>query len=213
MKPITPRQNEVLNAIANFWRQGRPPTTGELLGVLRLATESGLSDLLRPLEAKGYIHIIGGVRGRQRLIELTPQGRMQTWLGLPILGEIPAGPVSESIQECEEWIDGTEISLQTRPGDFGLWIKGDSMIGDGILWHDLVVLRPGIDWYPGQIVAAQIRDEERGIFYGTLKHCDLIDGGKTVRLSASNPAYEPLLFDAHVVSIAGVYKGLIRRVD
>ncbi len=213
MKNLTLRQLETLHAIARFWREGRPPTTGELLQVLHLATESGLSALLHSLQNKGCIQVTGGVRGRQRLIELTPRGRAQSGLGLPILGEIPAGPVSEAIQECEEWLDGAHLLLQARPGDFGLRVKGDSMTGDGILPGDRVLLRPGIEWRPGEIVAAQIRHEARGVYEGTLKHLDLLDGGQTVRLRASNPAYEPLLFDARVVSVAGVYRGLVRLIE
>jgi repressor LexA len=213
MKELTKRQHEVLQAIADFWRQGRPPTTGELLAVLDLATVSGLSDLLYPLQAKGCIQITGGVRGRQRLIELTPQGRAQVGFGLPILGEIPAGPVGEAIQECEEWLDGAHLLFKTRPDDFGLRIKGVSMIGDGIFPSDRVVLRPRIEWRPGEIVAAQIHDETRGIYKGTLKHIDVLDGGKTVRLRASNPAYEDMHFDARFVSIAGVYRGLVRFLE
>ena len=184
-----------------------------MLKALGLATESGLSDLLRQLREKDFITIAGGVRGRQRLIELTTQGRARTGFGVPILGEIPAGPLAEAIQDCDEWLDGFGPLLKARPGDFGLRVKGYSMIGDGIMPGDKVLLRPGIAWRPGEIVAAQIHGEDESSYEGTLKHIDLLNNGKTVRLRASNSEYNDMEFDARQVSIAGVFRGLVRTVD
>lgn len=210
MKGLTTRQNEVLGTIADFWRAGRAPTTGELLGALHLATESGLTDLLRPLQAKGCILVTGGVRGRQRLIELTPQGRALTGFGLPVLGAIPAGPLREAIQENAQWIENAGALLRTQPGDFLLRVEGDSMKEAGILGGDYVQLRPGIAVHSGEIVAAQICEAEGAAVEATLKFLDYVEGGKTVRLRAANPAYPDREFDASCVSVAGVFRGLIR---
>lgn len=213
MEALTRRQEQALNAVAAFWRQGRPPTTGELLEALQLGNANSLGDLLRPLAHKGFITVAGGVRGRQRLIELTPRGRAQTGFGIPVLGEIPAGPVAEAIQDCEEWLDGVQLLFKTRIGDVALRVKGDSMIGDGIFPDDRVLLRPNIEWRPDEIVAAQIHDKSTGIVSGTLKHLNVIDGGKTVRLRSSNPDYADMEFDARSVTIAGVYRGLVRVIE
>ena len=159
MKQPSKRQSEVLRAIAKSWSEGRPPTTGELLEALNLATESGLTNLLKPLTRDGYLSIRDGVRGRQRFIELTPLGWEESGLNFPkfpILGEIPAGPLQEAIQQSDEWIDGADGLLQPKSGDFLLRVKGDSMIGAGILPGDYVQLRPGITVRSGEIVAAQI---------------------------------------------------------
>ena len=43
--------------------------------------------------------------------------------------------------------------LKHRPGDFLLRIKGESMVGDGILNGDLVLLRPGVEIQQGEIAA------------------------------------------------------------
>lgn len=212
MKPLTERQLETLQAIAHFWRMGCPPTTGELKERLHLKTESGLSDLLRPLRDKGYITVAGGVRGRQRLIELTAPGRAQSGLGVPVLGEIPAGTLAQAIQSADEWLDDVGTLLELRPDDFLLRVAGDSMIGEGIRNGDYVQVRPGIKVHSGDIVAAQICDESSGDVSSTLKFLDFVEGAPTVKLRAANPDYPTREFDATCVSVAGVYRGLVRVV-
>jgi repressor LexA len=215
MKPLTQRQREALEAVAFFWKQGRPPTTGELLARLGLATESGLSDLLRPLREKGCIEVHGGVRGRQRLIELTSRGRAEVGFGVPVLGEIPAGPLREAVQEANEWVEGAGALLRVRSGDFFLRVRddGDSMTGAGILPGDLVLLRPDVEVRSGEIVAAQICEDASGRVEATLKHLDFLPDKRTVRLRAANPAYPDREFDAACVRVAGAFRGLVRSGD
>lgn len=213
MKPLTERQNEVLQAVARFWKMGRAPTTGELLRDLNLATESGLSDLLRPLRDKGFIEVAGGVRGRQRLIELTSKGRAQTGFGVPVLGEIPAGPLREAIQNSGEWLEGVGALLNWNENDFLLRVSGDSMIGAGILPGDYVQLRPDVRVRSGEIVAAQLCDQGSGSVEATLKFLDFEEGAPTVRLRAANPAYPDREVEAACVTVAGAFRGLVRVSD
>jgi len=209
MKPLTVRQEETLRAIARFWREGRAPTTGELLADLHLKTESGLSDLLSPLQEKGFLSIAGGVRGRQRLIQLTAQGRALAGLGIPVLGDIPAGPLAEAIQHADEWLEGIGQLLGWREGDFLLRVSGDSMTGAGILPGDYIHLRPEVRARSGEIVAAQV-EGGGGEIEATLKYLDFSEGGTTVFLRAANPFYPPREVPADKVSVAGVYRGLVR---
>lgn len=210
ISPLTPRQNELLQVIAKFWKGGRSPTSAELMQSLNLATLSGLDDLLRPVESKGFLHVERPGKGRQRRFELTAQGRAQTGFGLPVLGTIPAGPLREAIQETAQWIDGAGALLRIQPGDFLLRVEGDSMNGAGILPSDYVQLRPGVVVRSGEIVAAQICEDEGESVEATLKHLDYIEGEETVRLRAANPSYPDREFAARCVTVAGVFRGLIR---
>jgi len=209
-RELTGRQEEALQAIGRSWREERAPTTGELVDALRLAGESGLTALLRPLAEKGYIAVEGGVRGRQRRIELTASGRARLQFGVPVLGSIPAGPLAEAVQQTGEWFPSLASALPYRPGDFALRVQGDSMIGAGILPGDLVLLRPGIEARSGEIVAAQVHDEAAGQVEATLKYLDFVTGRATVWLRAANPEYPDREVDAAHLTIAGVFRGLIR---
>lgn len=212
-KPLTQRQIQVLEALADFWREGRSPTTSELMERLRLQTISGLDDMLGRLQSKGFVLIEQPGRGKQRRFELTGQGKALTGMGLPVLGSIPAGPLQEAIQQNDDWLEDAGSLLRHKPGDFLLRVSGDSMLLSGILPNDLVLLRPGIQPRSGEIVAAQIFDETSGAIEATLKHLDYIDGKKLVRLRAANPAYPDREFPAQRVSVAGVFRGLVREAQ
>ncbi|RYG73069.1 LexA family transcriptional regulator [bacterium] len=209
-KPLTDRQIQVLEALADFWREGRSPTTSELMQRLRLQTISGLDDMLGRLQTKGFLLIEQPGKGKQRRFELTVQGKAITGLGIPVLGSIPAGPLQEAIQQNDEWVEDAGSLLRHKPGDFLLRVSGDSMLHAGILPHDLVLLRPGVEPRNGEIVAAQITDEVSGSVEATLKHLDYLEGKKKVRLRAANPAYPDREFPARNVSVAGVFRGLVR---
>jgi repressor LexA len=206
----TKRQSELLHHIGHSIEAGRTPVVADLIARMKLSRESSLTDLLKPLERKGYITIQGGVRGRQRVIELTVRGKTAVGVGLPVLGHIPAGPLCEALQESGTVIGTMAELLLAKPGDFLLEVGGDSMIGDGILPGDLVLLRPGRDVQNGEIAAVQVNQEEQGEYFSTLKHVHYSPGRRMVRLRASNPLYEDVMVPASQVSVAGVYRGLVR---
>ena len=69
------RQRELLNLVACYAEQNRAATVRDLVRGMCLARESSLNELLLPLQRKGLVSIVGGGRGRDRLIELTQIGR------------------------------------------------------------------------------------------------------------------------------------------
>jgi SOS-response transcriptional repressor LexA len=89
----------LLQLIARCWEEGHAPVVSELARRLGLAGQSSVTPTLESLRAKGYIEVRGGVRGRQRQIVLTARGKVATQRpGLPLLGCITAGPLSEALQ-------------------------------------------------------------------------------------------------------------------
>jgi repressor LexA len=216
MDSLPQRQQELLDRIAQDAREGRTPVISELIASMGLARESSLTNLLAPLQRKELISIEGGVRGRSRVIALTPRGKMVAGFGLPVLGCIPAGPLREAIEEAEEWVDTAHALLPYRAGDFLLRVEGDSMIGDGILPGDKVLLRPNIEVRNGEIAAVQIAGSDGfddGGVCATLKHVHLDEAAQSITLRASNPRYSDREVEAARVSIAGVYRGLVRLMD
>jgi repressor LexA len=213
MNELTPRQQDIFNIIADLVRRGRPPLSAELMRLLKFSHHSGLTNALVPLTTKGFIEVEGGVRGRQRIITLTAKGRAAAQMGIPVLGRIAAGPMIVADSEISEWIDPGD-ALLTRKGDFFLPIAGDSMIGDGILHGDKALIRPNVIVDNGEIAAvAQVQEDSGGEHLATLKHVYYTHGQKTVRLKASNPAYEDLILPAKNILIGGAYRGLLRQVD
>lgn len=182
-------------------------TIADLVQELHLAGDTSLNPTLKIMERNGFVDIHGGgKRGRRRTVCLTSQGKQSLGLGgLRVLGNIPAGPLADVLQQCETVIDSAEM-LPHKPGDFLLVVQGDSMIGDGILPNDKVLLRPHVPVRDREIAAVHVGDE----YMATLKHVCFGRGRSRITLKASNPKYKDVVVPAADVKIAGVFRGLIR---
>ena len=87
------------------------------------------------------------------------------------------------------------------PDCFALRVRGDSMIGAGILDGDKVVIRPQQTAQDGQIVVARIGDE------ATVKRLRRRNG--RIWLMPENDNYEPI--DGSEAEIIGLVKGVVRE--
>jgi len=211
---LSSAQHRVAKAIAAIERDGFPALVSALVRELGLSGRSSLVPTLRIMERNGFITIGGGGGfGRDQLVKLSPKGRyaVAEGNGLPVLGTIRAGLLEEAIAEPESVVESGEL-LPYQPGDFLLRVRGDSMIGDGILPGDHVLIRPGVEAARGEIAAVML-GREQGECEATLKRIYFEDGGRTVRCVASNPAYPDQVLPAGEVTLAGVFRGLIRYAD
>jgi repressor LexA len=205
MNTLSSRQRQILEKIAEHLDGGTIPSSAQLAKELGLAGESSLTPTLRLLESKDYLQLSGGLRGRQRGLALTPKAKAELQRkGLPLLGLIPAGGVQEAITEGASWIERLEDLLPYQTGDFLLQVKGDSMIGDGILPGDLVLIRPNLRPESGQIVAVAVGEDH----LVTLKHIYILED--QIRLVPSNPDHPEQLYPSNEVRILGTYQALIR---
>jgi len=125
--------------------------------------------------------------------------------GLYVLGSIPAGPLREILDGCENLVEDREL-LPYEVGDFLLIVEGDSMIGDGIYPGDKVLLRPNVSVKEGEIAAVHVGEE----YFASLKHVHFGASRSVIKLRASNPSYEDIVVAAREVRVAGVYRGLVR---
>src|SRR6185503_10158144 len=94
--------------------------------------------------------------------------------------------------------------LMSGADHFALEVKGDSMIGAGILDGDVVIIRRAATADSGDIVVALVDEEE-----ATLKR--LRKRGNSIALEAANPAYETRIFGPDRVQIQGKLVAMIRR--
>ncbi|HWB04729.1 MAG TPA: S24 family peptidase [Verrucomicrobiales bacterium] len=208
LQTLSETHRRIAESVAVFEAQNRPAFLPDLARVLNLAQQSSLTRSLQVMVRNGYLRLHGKPEGRQRraqVAQLTAKARHALGIGgLPLLGHIPAGLVSEAVSQAEEIVE-PEALLPWRQGDFLLRVRGDSMIGDGILNGDLVLLRPQVEVPHGAIAAACVGDEREA----TLKR--VFFEKDQVRLRASNPVYPDVVVPAAVISFAGLFKGLIRH--
>jgi repressor LexA len=208
MKALSSVHRRIANEVLAFERRKEPSFVADLVRRLGYAAESSLTATLRLMERNGFLLIQGGgEKGRPRVVRLTAKARFALGVGgIPLLGAIPAGPLEEAVAQAEEVIETTDL-LAYREGDFFLRVRGDSMIGDGILDGDWVLLRPHLGVQHGQIAALLVGDAHET----TLKRIYFVPEKSDIILRASNPRYPDLVVSAQDVKVAGIFRGLIRH--
>lgn len=197
--PLTRRQQEILDFLRRHAQSfEHPPTLDELCQALGLASRGSLHKHIRALVAAGLVEPL---QGRQRGVRLTAQALAEED-ALPWLGTIAAGRPLEAVESPESvqvpsW-------LRTRGHCYVLKVRGDSMIEDGILDGDWVVVEQRETARNGEIVVALIDGWE-----ATLKRIE--QHPDRVVLHPANPALEPMIYEPHRVQIRGVVVGQMRR--
>lgn len=191
---LPPAQQRVYDRLLDHWdRHGELPGLSAFARQLNLHYVS-LKQHLQALHRKGLVRFESRGHGRSPLLELHPAAT-----GIPVLGGIPAGPLSEAAAFADEF-----LPLQGVKGaSFALRVDGDSM-ADLIQPHDVVIFSRRKPERSGQICALRVDGDDV-----TLKYLDF-SGGGSVTLRPHNPAYEPLQVSAERVSVEGLYLGLMR---
>lgn len=197
---LTPRQSDILSFIREFAEEGRgAPTCREIMARFGFSSPATVASHLELLEKKGAIL---RESGRSRNIILPDLPSPRPFMEIPLYGMIPAGIPEGQEQEYHRCItvDPGTIRLPKNARTFALEVRGDSMIGAGILSRDVVILEDA-EPRDRDIVAALIDGDV------TLKRY-LVRGGVPF-LRAENPDY-PDLIPARELRVQGVFRALIR---
>ena len=205
MRPLTARQEEVLQLIKNTMLDtGMPPTRAEIARELGFKSANAAEEHLKALARKGVIEILPGT---SRGIKLnTPLEDQLEELGLPLIGRVAAG---EPIL-AEEHIEGhyqVDPSLFKPSADFLLRVNGMSMKDIGILDGDLLAVHRTTDVHNGQVVVARVDEDV------TVKRLE--KKGRQVLLHAENEEFSPIKVDlaTQPFNIEGIAVGVIRNAD
>ncbi len=155
MEPLTEKQLKVLRFIEKRLRDNKPPSQREVAEQFSLAQNSAYQ-LINYLKDKGYLVNLGGHRGLRLSNEYLEKKR-QTG-GIPIIGRVAAGEPILAEENIEGYVDLKELFGRSVDG-FILKVVGDSMIDEGIMDGDYVVVRPGQEIENGQIGVVLVDDE------------------------------------------------------
>ena len=207
---LSERQRQIWEFLIRYGdEQGYPPTVREIGAAVGLASPSTVHAHLANLERAGMLRrdptkpraleLLGG-RGRE---SERPTAVVHS---LPLIGQIAAGGPLLAEQNIEEYIAVPE-PLSRGGEEFLLQVKGDSMIGAGILEGDYVVVRRQRDARNGDIVVA-LAGEDEAADEATVKRFFREDG--RIRLQPENDALEPIY--AEHVDVLGKVTGVFRRV-
>ena len=189
-----PRTSDKAQLIVDFVNQfiqenGYSPSVREIGAAVGLSSTASVSYHLQALQAKGLLQA-PGAKGRKRaLVTGARPGQ------IPVVGVVTAGLPILAVENQEGTLPWND------PGCFALRVRGDSMLGAGILPGDKVVVRPQATADDGQIVVARLEDE------ATVKR--LRRRGGEIWLMPENDAYAPI--DGTHAEIIGVVRGVVRE--
>ena len=191
MPRTTDKVPMILDFVNRFIQEnGYAPSIREIGAAVGLRSTASVSYHLQQLREKGLL-VSPDKKGSKRAIVTTQRPGH-----IPIVGVVTAGLPILAVENLEG-----SIAWEGDPTCFALRIKGDSMIGAGILDGDLVIVRPQPTANDGQIVIARIEDE------ATCKRLSHKNG--QVWLLPENDAYSPI--DGSEAELIGLVKAVIRE--
>lgn len=196
---LTKRQSITLDFIREFLsRHNYAPSYRDIMTGTGIASPATAYNHVQSLRNKGYLSLTDG---QMRSVELTEKSNMFTrGIELPLVGIIAAGEPIEAIENNES----ISVPLELLPNlnCYVLQVKGESMIEDGILDGDYVIVER--NFYPenGETVVALLDNEN-----ATLKR--YYREKTRIRLQPANKTMKPLYTRNPVIQ--GIVRGILRR--
>jgi repressor LexA len=200
------KERDVLEYLAQFQKQyGYSPTLSEIAKATNHKSNSTIHSIIRSLVEKGYVQ---KVDGNTRVLKILDQKAAQGLVGqlpsidLPLMGYIAAGSPLEPHTDPNATFQISASMISGKKTAYVLQVKGESMIEDGILDGDYVVIEKTDVASNGDIVVALVDDN-----LATLKR--FYKEGDKVVLKPANSAMQPIY--PTQLKIQGIAVGVVRK--
>ncbi len=189
--PRTSNKAQLIMDYVNQFIQenGYSPSVREIGAAVGLRSTASVSYHLQALQQKGLLQSPNAKGVKRALVTGARPGQ------IPVVGVVTAGMPILAVENQEGTLPWSEA------GCFALRVRGDSMVGAGILSGDLVVVRPQSTADDGQIVVARIGDE------ATVKRLRRRNG--QIWLLPENDNYEPI--DGTEAELVGLVRAVVRE--
>ncbi len=198
---LTRRQQEILTFVYRYTEShGYPPSVREIGQAMGLTSSSTVHSHLEALARKGFLR---RDPSKPRALEILRDERapLPRTVLLPVIGQVTAGTPILAEQNIEDYV-ALPADLLNGSEAFVLKVRGDSMIEDGILDGDLLIVRRQANAGNGDIVVARLGEE------ATVKR--FYREGERIRLQPANQALQPVY--VRDVVIEGKAVGVLRRL-
>ncbi|MEE2704860.1 MAG: transcriptional repressor LexA [Pseudomonadota bacterium] len=230
---LTNKQYELLTFIDEILEtRGIAPSFEEMKKAINLKSKSGIHRLIIALEERGYLRRLPN---RARALEILKlpnnkdtnrinfnssnvvkgnfssnqnEGKSNTdnhETTIPLYGKIAAGMPIEALNDPSVYLS-IPANMVGNGEYFALTIEGESMIEEGILDGDNVIIRQTNHAENGSIIVALIDDKE-----ATLKR--IRKKGDTIALEPANASHETQIYGPDRVKVQGKLVGLIRSYN
>lgn len=199
------RQKQILDFIKQYIdKYGYSPTLGEIAEAMGVSSLATVHEHLQTLVGKGVIKKFdGAVRG----IEILDQkiSKVMQGVELPVMGFIAAGQPIMAYTDPDATVKVAPSMVSGKKRSYVLQVKGASMIEDGILDGDYVIIEEQNTANNGDTVVALL---DNGL--ATLKK--FYREASRIRLEPANASMSPIYVDnPDTLQIQGKCVGVIRR--
>ena len=185
MKPLSENQYNILEYLKQRASDGVPPSVREICRAVGLRSTSSVQSNLDALEEKGYI-----VRDPLLKRSIRIVGQAENVHHVPLLGTVTAGMPILAVEQIESYLPYSGYVSKDKPL-FALHVRGESMLGAGILDGDIIFAERTPVARNGEMVVALIDDEATvKTFYKENGH---------FRLQPENDAFEPIIVNEVVI--------------
>lgn len=200
------KEREVLEFLAQFQNQyGYSPTLVEIAKATGHRSVSTIHVIIRSLVDKGYVQ---KVDGNARVLKIKDDTIASSFMGvapsieLPLMGYIAAGKPLEPHTDPNATFQVSASMISGSKTAYVLQVKGESMIEDGILDGDFVIIEKVNRAVNGEIVVALVDDN-----LATLKR--FYKEGERVILKPANAKMDPIY--PKTLKIQGRVVSLVRK--
>lgn len=198
MAILTKKQKEVMDFISSYEADfGYAPSLNEIKDALGISTVSTIHEHISNLISKGFIK---RVKGAARSLELI-KTKLANSMSVPLVGSIACGEPLEALEETGAEVEIVSDKRFNISDLYALRAKGDSMIEEGILENDLLIIKKQSWASNGDTVVAVIDDNE-----ATLKR--FYKEKDQIRLQPANHNYEPIF--RREVEVRGIVIKVVR---
>jgi repressor LexA len=197
---LTKRQREILDFITEFANEhGYAPSLREIGEHLGLNSPSTIHAHVENLKKKGFLKTS---YNEARSIEVAKVDNVWSQaIELPLAGLITAGEPIEAVEQNETIAVPADF-VADQDNSYVLQVKGESMIEDGILSGDYVIVERCSSPTNGDVVVALLNNA-----YATLKK--FYREANRIRLQPANATMKPIYSQDPLIQ--GVVRGVIRK--
>jgi len=200
------KERELLEYLSQFQSQyGYSPTLAELAQATGHSSKSTVHAIIKSLVEKGYIQKVDGNTRVLKIIEDKVKQAahgISSSIELPLMGYIAAGKPLEPYHDPNASLQVSASMISGKKTAYVLQVKGNSLIEDGILDGDYVVIEKIQNASNGDIVVAIVDDN-----LATLKKYYLEND--RVVLKPANAEMEPIYPNSLVIQ--GKVVSLVRK--
>jgi len=200
---LTQTQTETLEWIKTFMAEhGMPPTVREIGRAFGIKSSSTFQRL-QTLEKKKVLRR-GSLGARSLELIEGPGASPCTCWSIPLLGRIAAGQPLWAVENVEDrWVVDPRWGSKDM---FALRVTGDSMIEDGILEGDVLIVRQQQTARDGDVVVALVGED------ATVKRF-FRQGRDRIRLQPANREMEPMVYPEDQVVVQGKVVAVQRMLE